>query len=138
MKPPVHGPGMRKGVRRFLGHSGRITQDVGGRGCIYGRPLSTGLGPNGLTRAWFERSLSMEREPIMAQKKVLPKDSPFLKMAAEAIGTTLGRLAVKTGVVTPSIRTVTKRKKGAPKKRTVASKTGAVATPATKAAKTSR
>ena len=68
----------------------------------------------------------------MAPKKVLPQESPFLRTAAEAIGTTLGRLAVRTGVVTPL-----KRKKAAapPKKRTVASKSGAVATHAKKLVK---
>lgn len=71
----------------------------------------------------------------MAQKKVLSKDSPFLKTAAEAIGTTLGRLAVRTGVVTPPATPVTKRKTAAPKKRTVASKKGAVAPRSQKPAK---
>ncbi len=69
----------------------------------------------------------------MAQKKVLSKDSPFLKTAAEAIGTALGKLAVRTGVATPP--TKAKAKKAAPKKRTAASKRAGVATQARKAAK---
>jgi hypothetical protein len=64
----------------------------------------------------------------MPKKNVLPEDSPFLKTAAEAIGTTLGKLALKTGVVKPSAATVTKRKKAAPKKRTVTSKAAANST----------
>ena len=67
----------------------------------------------------------------MAQKKVLPEDSPFLKTAAEAIGSTLGKLALKTGVVKPQGVTVPQRKKAAPKKRAVPAKSGA----ATKRAK---
>lgn len=43
-----------------------------------------------------------------ATKKISPPAAPFLKTAAEAIGTALGKLAVKTGVATPS---------GAPRKR---------------------
>ncbi len=67
----------------------------------------------------------MERNLQMADKKVLPDNSPFLKTAAEAIGTTLGKLAVRTGVVTPR-PAVTKRKKPAPKKGTAASSRKAV------------
>ena len=69
----------------------------------------------------------------MAQKKVSSKDSPFLKTAAEAIGTALGRLAVRTGVVTAP--NTAKRKKSAPKKPTVASKRGVIPTRAKKPAK---
>ena len=69
----------------------------------------------------------------MAQKKTSSKDSPFLKTAAEAIGIALGRLAVRTGVVTPP--NTPKRKKSAPKKRTVASKSGVVPTRAKKPTK---
>jgi len=95
---------------------------------------------NGPTRAPDERSLSMEREPIMAQKKkVVSEESPFLKSAAEAIGTTIGKLALRTGVVKPPAKTAAKPKKAAPKKRTLPAKRGAVASPAKKAArKTSR
>lgn len=71
----------------------------------------------------------------MAQKKVSSKESPFLKTAAEAIGTTLGKLALKTGVVTPPAKSVTKRPKAAPKKRAVASKKVGATSTAKKAAK---
>ena len=76
----------------------------------------------------------------MAQKKkVVSEESPFLKSAAEAIGTTIGKLALRTGVVKPPTKTVAKSKKAAPKTRTVAAKRKAVARPAKKAAqKTSR
>jgi len=36
------------------------------------------------------------------KKKISPQATPFLKTAAEAIGTALGKLAVKTGVVAPA------------------------------------
>ena len=35
------------------------------------------------------------------KKKISPAATPFLKTAAEAIGSALGKLAVKTGVATP-------------------------------------
>jgi hypothetical protein len=38
-----------------------------------------------------------------AKKKISPRATPFLKTAAEAIGTALGKLAVKTGVATPTV-----------------------------------
>jgi hypothetical protein len=47
-----------------------------------------------------------------AKKKISPQAAPFLKTAAEAIGTVLGRLAVKTGVATPTF--ATKKRKKAP------------------------
>ncbi len=47
-----------------------------------------------------------------AKKKVSPQAAPFLKTAAEAIGTALGKLAVKTGVATPVV-TSKKSKKAA-------------------------
>jgi hypothetical protein len=72
----------------------------------------------------------------MAQKKV-SKDSPFLNTAAEAIGTALGKLAVRTGVVTPPDKAKPK-KVAAPKKKTSAAKKGAVASRAKKPAKKTR
>lgn len=45
-----------------------------------------------------------------AKKKTSPQAAPFLKTAAEAIGTALGKLAVKTGVATPAVGS-RKRKK---------------------------
>ena len=51
-------------------------------------------------------------------KKVLEAEEPFLKTAATAIGTALGKLAVKTGMATPLVKPA---KKSAPK-RTIASK----------------
>ena len=51
-----------------------------------------------------------------AKKKTSAQAAPFLTTAAEAIGTALGKLAVKTGVATP---TVASRK---PKKAPVAAK----------------
>jgi hypothetical protein len=51
-------------------------------------------------------------------KKVLEAEEPFLKTAATAIGTALGKLAVKTGMATPLVKPA---KKSAPKK-TVVSK----------------
>ena len=68
----------------------------------------------------------------MAPKKVLPQESPFLRTAAEAIGTTLGKLALRTGGGDAPIKTVTK--KAAPKK-SDGGKKAAVAKPAGKAAK---
>jgi hypothetical protein len=38
-----------------------------------------------------------------AKKKTSPQAAPFLTTAAEAIGTALGKLAVKTGVATPTV-----------------------------------
>ena len=72
----------------------------------------------------------------MAQKKV-SKDSPFLNTAAEAIGTALGKLAVRTGVVTPPHKAKTK-KAAAPKKGTAAAKKGAAASRTKKPAKKTR
>src|ERR1700704_606451 len=37
-------------------------------------------------------------------KKALDAEEPFLKAAATAIGTALGRLAVKTGMATPLVK----------------------------------
>ncbi len=47
-----------------------------------------------------------------AKKKISPQATPFLKTAAEAIGTALGKLAVKTGVATPA--PARKKRKKAP------------------------
>ena len=72
----------------------------------------------------------------MAQKKkVVSEESPFLKSAAEAIGATIGKLALRTGVVKPPTKTVANPKKAAPKKRAVAANRKAAARPAKKAAK---
>ena len=49
---------------------------------------------------------------MRAKKKISPQATPFLKTAAEAIGTALGKLAVKTGVATPAV--ASKKKKSAP------------------------
>jgi hypothetical protein len=46
------------------------------------------------------------------KKKMSSQDTPFLKTAAEAIGTALGKLAVKTGVAAPTA--VSKKKSKAP------------------------
>ena len=61
----------------------------------------------------------------MANKKKRAKatDEGFLTTAAQAIGSTLGQLAVKTGVVVPPAR----RKKAAIKKKAVVSKKKAAA-----------
>jgi hypothetical protein len=59
-----------------------------------------------------------------AKKKTSPQAAPFLTTAAEAIGTALGKLAVKTGVATPTAASP-KRKKApvaTKKKATSASK----------------
>jgi len=45
-----------------------------------------------------------------AKRKIPPQPTPFLKTAAEAIGTALGKIAVRTGVATPN-GTSRKRKK---------------------------
>jgi len=55
-------------------------------------------------------------------KKVLEAEEPFLKTAATAIGTALGKLAVKTGMAAPPVKPA---KKSAPKK-TVLSKRSAI------------
>jgi hypothetical protein len=39
----------------------------------------------------------------MPPKKKISPATPFLKTAAEAIGSALGKLAVKTGVATPAV-----------------------------------
>ena len=65
-----------------------------------------------------------------AKKKTSPPAAPFLTTAAEAIGTALGKLAVKTGVATPAAEP--RKRKKAP----VATKKKAAA-PAKKAAKKS-
>ena len=52
-----------------------------------------------------------------AKKKISPQATPFLKTAAEAIGTALGKLAVKTGVATPTL--ASKKRKKAPAVRKV-------------------
>jgi len=36
------------------------------------------------------------------KKKISPPATPFLKTAAETIGAALGKLAIKTGVATPT------------------------------------
>ena len=66
-----------------------------------------------------------------AKKKIAPQAAPFLKTAAEAIGTALGKLAVRTGVATPTMASK-KRKK------TPAFSTKKVTSPGKQAAKKPR
>lgn len=67
---------------------------------------------------------------MSAKKKISPQAAPFLTTAAEAIGTALGKLAVKTGVATPAVASrKSKKAPVAPKKKAAA--------PAKKAAKKS-
>jgi hypothetical protein len=62
-----------------------------------------------------------------AKKKISPQAKPFLETAAEAIGTALGKLAVKTGVATPAVASrkrakapiATKKKVVSPRKKAV-------------------
>ena len=63
------------------------------------------------------------------KKRVSTQATPFLKTAAEAIGTALGKLAVKTGVATPTVQP--KKRKKAP----IAKKSGTA--PSKKAVKKS-
>jgi hypothetical protein len=51
------------------------------------------------------------------KKKSAPQATPFLKTAAEAIGTALGKLAVKTGVAAPTPASKKKSKAPAAKKK---------------------
>ena len=51
-----------------------------------------------------------------AKKKISPQATPFLQTAAEAIGTALGRLAVKTGVATPTLASKKRTKTPVPAK----------------------
>lgn len=55
-----------------------------------------------------------------AKKKSSPPAAPFLTTAAEAIGTALGKLAVKTGVATPTPSKKRKKAPAAPKKKAAA------------------
>ena len=69
----------------------------------------------------------------MPQKKRQTADA--LRTAAEAIGTTLGKLAVKTGLATPPAAIARKRKKASPAgKSTVNSKTWVTAAKRSKTA----
>jgi len=56
-----------------------------------------------------------------AKKKISPQAAPFLKTAAEAIGTALGKLAVKTGVATPTVASRKRKKAPVATKKTVTS-----------------
>ena len=69
-----------------------------------------------------------------AKKTITPQAKPFLETAAEAIGTALGKLAVKTGVAaSTSVTPKKKRAKGA-----VAAKKKAAAPRKTAAKKSAR
>jgi len=57
-----------------------------------------------------------------AKKKISPQAIPFLKTAAEAIGTALGKLAVKTGVAAPTGASRKRKKAFVGTKKPVASK----------------
>ncbi len=57
-----------------------------------------------------------------AKKKISPPAAPFLKTAAEAIGTALGKLAVKTGVATPTVASKKRAKAPVATKKPVATK----------------
>ena len=70
------------------------------------------------------------RITFMPPKKISPQAAPFLKTAAEAIGTALGKLAVKTGVAAPELPRKRKAPTAAKKKAKSAKKS-----PAKKAAR---
>jgi hypothetical protein len=56
------------------------------------------------------------------KKKSSPQATPFLKTTAEAIGAALGKLAIKTGVATPTASKKRKKSAGATVKKVVSSK----------------
>jgi F420-0:gamma-glutamyl ligase-like protein len=56
-----------------------------------------------------------------AKKKTSPQAAPFLTSAAEAIGTALGKLAVKTGVATPTAASKKRKKVAVATKKKVTS-----------------
>jgi len=56
-----------------------------------------------------------------AKKKTSPQAKPFLETAAEAIGSALGKIAVKTGVATPAVAPKKRAKAPSVTKKTVAS-----------------
>jgi hypothetical protein len=60
----------------------------------------------------------------MGDQKKMPETHDLLTAAAEAIGSTLGRLAVKTGIAKPAVR-VSKRRTPAAKKKAPATKMAA-------------
>jgi hypothetical protein len=61
-----------------------------------------------------------------AKKNISPQPTPFLKTAAEAIGTALGKLAVKTGVATPVGASRKRKKASATRKKATSPKKIAV------------
>ena len=70
-------------------------------------------------------SLTIEDEPIMSEskkKKTPEADDDLLVTAAKAIGSTLGKMAVKSGIAKPAEPAVRARKKASPKTKTVAKK----------------
>ena len=89
-------------------------------------PISTIIG----MARWFPIRALNERDKVMPPKKISPQATPFLKTAAEAIGTALGKLAVKTGVAAPtaspskrSKAKIAAKKKAKPTKKAPAKKT---------------
>ena len=56
-----------------------------------------------------------------AKKKTSPPAAPFLTTAAEAIGTALGKLAIKTGVATPAVASKKRKKAVVPAKKKASS-----------------
>jgi hypothetical protein len=79
------------------------------------------------------KRLRLAPEPVPEEEMKIT-DSDALTTAAKAIGTTLGKLAVKTGIATPPIAPVKVRKKAVAKKKTPATKkaTGVKSKPASK------
>jgi hypothetical protein len=61
-----------------------------------------------------------------AKKKISPQPAPFLKTAAEAIGTALGKIAVRTGVATPVVASRKRKKAPAIRKKVTSPKKIAV------------
>jgi len=85
-------------------------------------------------------TLALEEEMTISDQKETKApetDSDLLTTAAKAIGTTLGKIAVKTGIAappapaTPAANTAQVRKKAVPKKKTPATKVAAGAKPKT-------
>ena len=56
----------------------------------------------------------------MEEKKDVGADEGFLKSAAEAVGATLGKLAVKTGLASPRVPVKRKKTVSRPKVKTAA------------------
>ena len=63
------------------------------------------------------------RQPLASrQVEEMKPDSDVLTTAAKAIGSTLGKIAVKTGIATPAAPATQIRKKAAPKRKSAAAK----------------